>query len=103
MRGNDSSHGVGGMFLGLTVVCHLTLNHVGQNSKVSHSGAYAMNSTLRLTKGGWSNSCMVLRYHCVPLGSCHCHTSIAFDINVGLAMTNGMNWKHRDCVGDEIV
>lgn len=103
MRGNDSSHGVGGMFLGLMVVCHLTLTMLGKTLKYLIVGAYAMNSTLRLIKGGWRNSCMVLQFHCVPLGRCHCYTSIAFNINVGLAMIIGMNWKHRDCVGDEIV
>jgi hypothetical protein len=46
---------------------------------------------------------MVLRFHCVPLGSCYRYTSTAFDINVGLVVTYGHNSKHCDCVGDEIV
>jgi hypothetical protein len=91
------------MSLGLRVVCHLTLNHVRQIFSIFHSGAYAMRSTFRLIMGGWRNSCTVLRFHCVPLGSCYRYTSTAFDINVGLVATYGHNSKHCDCVGDEIV
>ena len=48
------------MSLVLRVVYHLTINHVGQNFSMFHSGAYAMRSIFRLIKGGWRNSCMVV-------------------------------------------